>query len=154
MYTAADETTRERRLRRAAHDQGLRVVKSHLRDPQALSYGMFRLVDENNYIVAGGDLLGFSLRLDEVETYLADAQAFAVRFESSTISPSNLPVLEWWNTYPDGRGGTSGWLLTEHANSPQEHFYAYGRTELAQAARAARLTLAAWADDDRDESAA
>ena len=36
---------RENRLRRAADRQGLRLLKSRSRDPRAIDYGLFALVD-------------------------------------------------------------------------------------------------------------
>lgn len=43
------EKVREDRLRRAADRQGLTLRKSRTRDPRALDYGLYRIVDNNNY---------------------------------------------------------------------------------------------------------
>jgi hypothetical protein len=68
----ASELTRERRLRRAAERQGLRLSKSARRDRHADDYGKYRV--ENPYqggaVVAGGSPLDYSLDLDEVEMVL------------------------------------------------------------------------------------
>ncbi len=60
---------RENRLRRRARRQGLQLVKSRVRDPQASEYGKYRLIEpERNLGIAG---YPWALSLDEVETELA-----------------------------------------------------------------------------------
>jgi hypothetical protein len=50
-----DEKTRETRLRRMAQRQGLILRKSRRRDPRAVDYGSYILVDANtNAVVVGG----------------------------------------------------------------------------------------------------
>ena len=62
-----DEKVRENRLRRAANRQGLAIHKSRRRDPRALDYGWWMIVDPGkNMIIPGGD----KLTLDAVESYL------------------------------------------------------------------------------------
>jgi hypothetical protein len=61
-----DEKVRENRLRRMADRQGLRLVKSRRRDPRALDYGTYMLVDANHNIVASGE----HMDLDDVERVL------------------------------------------------------------------------------------
>lgn len=69
----ANEKVRERRLRRAAERQGLRLERSRARDPHALTYGTYQLTDPHtNTIVAAGRQSGYGLDLDQVETYLND----------------------------------------------------------------------------------
>jgi hypothetical protein len=67
-----DEKVRENRLRRMADRQGLRLEKSRRRDPRAIDYGMYTLVDPNtNAIVAGTEGTGRpNFSLDEVEAWL------------------------------------------------------------------------------------
>lgn len=68
------EKSRETRLRRMAERQGLRLVKSRLRDPHAIGFGCYALLDAST----GGNVLpdGFgptgqpNWTLDEVEDYL------------------------------------------------------------------------------------
>jgi hypothetical protein len=70
---ALDEQTekvRENRLRRMAGRQGLRLVKSRRRDPRAIGYGGFMIVDQNNVVVAGEVDSARALDLDAVEQYL------------------------------------------------------------------------------------
>ncbi len=66
------EKVREVRLRRMAERQGLRIHKSRRRDPKALSYGCWMIVDPySNAVVAGAGLTGEpDLGLDDVELYL------------------------------------------------------------------------------------
>ena len=62
-----DEKIRENRLRRAASRQGLVLRKSRRRDPRALDYGQWLIVDAaQNMIIPGGD----KLTLEAVESYL------------------------------------------------------------------------------------
>jgi hypothetical protein len=62
---------RENRLRRMAKRQGLMVVKSRRRDPRAIDYGGYMILDaRTNLVVAGGSPQAFSLDLDEVEDHL------------------------------------------------------------------------------------
>jgi hypothetical protein len=54
-----------------AERQRLAVQKSRLRDPRAVGYGLYRIVDPNmNIVVAGGHPLDYSLTIDDVEAWL------------------------------------------------------------------------------------
>jgi hypothetical protein len=65
------EKTRENRLRRLARRRDLRLVKSRRRNPLAVGYGGFMLVDPHyNHVVAGEIDSWRSLDLDAVESYL------------------------------------------------------------------------------------
>ena len=67
----SDVKVLENRLRRAAERQGLRLEKSRSRDPRALTYGTYRVVDNaTDSIAAGGTTNGYGLGLDEVAEYL------------------------------------------------------------------------------------
>jgi hypothetical protein len=71
MSLSTTEKVRENRLRRMADRQGLALRKSARRDPRAIGYGMYFLIDANrNAVVAGiaGDHPIFTL--DDVEAYL------------------------------------------------------------------------------------
>jgi hypothetical protein len=60
--------SREMRLRNAAKRQGLRLEKSRRRDPLALDFGRYWLIDNRvNRRVLGGD---DGATLDDVEEYL------------------------------------------------------------------------------------
>jgi hypothetical protein len=68
------EKVRENRLRRMAERQGLALKKSRRRDPRAIDYGMYMLVDlHSNNVVAGTEGTGRpNLSLDEVEDWLTN----------------------------------------------------------------------------------
>ena len=68
---ASDDKVRENRLRRKAERQGLILQKSRLRDPQAVGYGTYRLVDAaTNSVEVWGSQSGYGLTLDEIEAAL------------------------------------------------------------------------------------
>ena len=71
MYTI-QERSREARLRRMAERQGYRLVKSRRRDPRALGYGNFMIVDPStNTVVAGAAGTGRpNMDIDAVEAWL------------------------------------------------------------------------------------
>ena len=65
------EKVRENRLRRMAKRQNLLVCKSRRRDPMALDYGLYHIVDlYTNGIVTGAGPFDYMMTLDEVETFL------------------------------------------------------------------------------------
>jgi hypothetical protein len=66
------EKVRENHVRRKADRMGYRVVKSHRRDPDAIDFGKFMIVDERTKIVVHdtGPLGRPSLTLAEVEELL------------------------------------------------------------------------------------
>ena len=65
------QKVRENRLRRMAQRQGLRVVKSRRRDPRALGFGGYMIVDPDvNAVIAGEIDSPRALTLDEVEEWL------------------------------------------------------------------------------------
>lgn len=69
------EKVRENRLRRAADRQGRQLQKSRARDPRALGFGLWRIVDSRrNRVVAGGQPWDYSLTLDDVEAWLVGEQ--------------------------------------------------------------------------------
>ncbi|UFS57629.1 hypothetical protein [Subtercola endophyticus] len=63
---------REIRLRNAATRQGLQLQKSRLRDPNAIGYGLYRLVDLRTGAVVTSTNLpgGFGCDLDDIEARL------------------------------------------------------------------------------------
>ncbi len=64
---------RENKLRRMAARQGYGLMKSRARDPRALGYGGFMIVDpKTNFIVAGASPGAYSLSADEVEEWLLE----------------------------------------------------------------------------------
>ena len=66
-----NKKARESRLRRMADRQGLRLRKSRRRNPRAIDFGGYMLVDAgSNEIVWGGNPHPFSATLDEIEDFL------------------------------------------------------------------------------------
>ena len=63
-------SVQENRLRRMAKRQGLRLVKARRRDPLALDYGRFSLVDA----ASGEVVLGGTRDIAQVETQLRDGR--------------------------------------------------------------------------------
>jgi hypothetical protein len=68
------DRTREKRLRRAAARQHLVLKKSRLRDPRALGYGGYMLVDRDNRCLLGAHPYAYSATIDEIEKYLMGEQ--------------------------------------------------------------------------------
>ncbi len=69
MASSTDEKVRENRVRRMAERQGLRLVKSRRRDPRALDYGGYWLLNAYNAVVEGGE---HGEPLDTIEWKLSD----------------------------------------------------------------------------------
>jgi hypothetical protein len=64
---------RENRLRRVAERRGYRLLKSRRRDPEALDYGGYVLIDvQTNAVILGATPVGFSATLDNVEAYFRE----------------------------------------------------------------------------------
>ncbi len=69
--STGDVKVLENRLRRAAERQGLRLEKSRARDPRALTYGTYWLVNNGTGAVEAGDTThGYGLGLDVVAEHL------------------------------------------------------------------------------------
>jgi hypothetical protein len=65
------EKVRENRLRRMAERQGLRLVKSRRRDPLALDYDRWMVVDiDTDGVVVGAEVGRPNMTIDEVEDWL------------------------------------------------------------------------------------
>ena len=67
------DKVREARLRRKAARNGLRLVKSRRRDPAAIDYGLYALLDVDTGFVVhiSGVISIFRLTLDDVESFLS-----------------------------------------------------------------------------------
>lgn len=65
--------SRENRLRRMARQRGLEMQKSRTRNPRAVDFETYMLIDpETNFVAALGLRGGYGLSLDEVESALAE----------------------------------------------------------------------------------
>jgi hypothetical protein len=72
MKMTEAKKVRENRARRAAQRQGLRLEKARSRDPRAVDFGTYHLVNtETNTLECHGLPRGFGLNLDEIEAALA-----------------------------------------------------------------------------------
>jgi hypothetical protein len=68
---ATSDKSREIRLRRMAKRQGLELKKSRRRDPKAVDYGGYMIIDQRTgKPVLGYDHFEFQASLEEVEEYL------------------------------------------------------------------------------------
>jgi hypothetical protein len=74
------DKVRENRVRRMAARQGLQLVKSRTRDPRALDYGSYMLLDGDRVVLGGtrkalGNKFkrGMAVSLDDVEAFLKRA---------------------------------------------------------------------------------
>jgi len=66
------EKVRENRLRRMAERQGMILQKSRRRDPQAVDFGGYMLVDiQTNGVVLGAGAFPYQADLEDVAKYLA-----------------------------------------------------------------------------------
>lgn len=66
-----EEKVRENRLRRTAQRRGFRLEKSRRRDPHALDFGGYMLIDDRaNSAIIGMTPVAYSATLDDVEAYL------------------------------------------------------------------------------------
>lgn len=67
----------ENRARRAADRQGLRLVKSRVRDPRAIDHGRYMLVDiaTNTVVYGTGDIGRPVATFAEIEEYLAGVRS-------------------------------------------------------------------------------
>ena len=63
----ADEKVVERRIRRALHRRGLALVRSRVRDPAALGFGGYQIVEEDR---AGVARPGYTLSLADAEAWV------------------------------------------------------------------------------------
>ena len=66
-----EEKVRENKARRRLDRRGYRLMKSRRRDPKALEYGGYMIVDsQTNGAVAGMDPVPFDYSLGDVEAFL------------------------------------------------------------------------------------
>ncbi|MGH3380230.1 MAG: hypothetical protein ACRDP6_36405 [Actinoallomurus sp.] len=65
----SEDKVRENRLRRAAERQGYQLTKSRRRDPRAVDFGAYWIVDPNTNSIAAGDS-NTGMSLDDVEAWL------------------------------------------------------------------------------------
>lgn len=68
-----EEKIRENRFRRMLDRRGFSLARSRRRDPQAIDFGGYMIVDAStNTVVAGGSPFAYSMSLDDVGAWLND----------------------------------------------------------------------------------
>jgi hypothetical protein len=68
-----EEKAMENRARRALERRGLQLQKSRRRDPRAIDFGGYMIVDPaTNSVVAGASHAPYQMTLDDVEAWLKD----------------------------------------------------------------------------------
>lgn len=110
----------ENKLRRSAERQGFRLERSRARDPRALGYGTYQLVDNQTNTLASYSLQsGYGLDLSDVATFLFEDIAVHVDI-AGTMSFNDTggePIVTWRGTASNALGtelGVSlpdGWVL-------------------------------------------
>lgn len=71
MGMSMSDKVRENRLRRMADRQRVVIHKSRTRDPRAVDYGGFMIIDgDSNSVLIGGDPYPYSATLDDIEAWL------------------------------------------------------------------------------------
>jgi hypothetical protein len=102
----AEEKVREARLRRMAERQGLYLRRSRRRDPLALDYGCYYLIEPESNSLVFGELAGhgFGASLDDIEAYLRRPRtdrrpnrAVSSGQSSAGVIVERVPVPEWAN---------------------------------------------------------
>lgn len=122
----------ENRLRAAAARQGLRLDKSRSRDPRALDYGTYQLIDPatNSRAVTYGLLSGYGLNLSDVAWFLlGDPPAIHVDYNPEHAfmtfdDTDGQPILSY-------RAG-DGWVLhyeESWCSDMREHYRPVPRAE-------------------------
>jgi hypothetical protein len=97
------DKVRENRVRRMAARQGLRLVKSRTRDPRALDYGSYMLLDGDRVVLGGTRRKldrkfrrGMAVSLDEIEAFSNGARGMGTIRKRS---------------WPSGDGYKSAWVV-------------------------------------------
>jgi hypothetical protein len=86
--TPNDIKVRENWLRRKAKRRGLILRKSPRRDPDALDYGLWALIDPRTNVPVTPSLYGqfaHSMSLEDVELYFVDRQAWLAKVRPDRI---------------------------------------------------------------------
>jgi hypothetical protein len=125
MWSPAEDVTeddsaaskvRENALRRLAERRGFQLVKSRSRDPRAVDYGRFKIVETATGVTVAGDdgRGGCAYTFDEAEGYLAasrpPAVAFAVRDDGPAESWDDKKIGRWHPRDPD-KILSSNWVV-------------------------------------------
>jgi hypothetical protein len=99
----AEAKVHEARVRRMAKRQGLYLQKSRRRDPLALDYGGYQLIDPRSVSLVFGDDAGhgFGASLGDIEAYLRRPPADRRSQQAAINGPGNTGVLVEHVAVPD-----------------------------------------------------
>ena len=100
-----EQKVREARLRRMAERQGLHLQKSRRRDPLALDYNGYQLIDPRSNTLVFGELggHGYGAGLDDIEVYLKQPRTdrrpdrAVHNGQSDAVTVERIQVPEWAN---------------------------------------------------------
>ncbi|GAA4169085.1 hypothetical protein [Shinella granuli] len=68
---AETDKVKENRVRRVAERRGMRLEKSRRRDPKAIDFGGYMLIDAaTNTVILGSTSYAYSASLDDIEEFL------------------------------------------------------------------------------------
>jgi len=141
-----EDKVRENKLRRMAERQGRKLEKSRRRDPRAVDYGGYMLLDaRTNAVIAGDSPFAYSLTLDDVEAMVGD-DIHVVAEPDLPVQPDRLgrPTLRFFSiTYPMDRPGPGrGWyLFTTTSGTHAVYRFLGGLSEVNDALHGARRHL-------------
>jgi hypothetical protein len=93
----AEQKVREAKLRRMAARQGLHLQRSRRRDPLALDYDGYQLIDPRSNALVFGELAGhgFGATLDDIEVYLKQPRANRRPDRAVNNGQSTAVLVEW-----------------------------------------------------------
>jgi hypothetical protein len=145
LYAFRDlDKPRENRLRRIAASQGLQLMKSRARDPQAPDFGTYMLTDPaTDFVVDSGLQSGYGLSLDDVERALQRGDYPGV-YRTDETTPSGEAV------YTTSRGGR---FVSSKVAAIAAHFERRDRAAAVMAITADLTLRALPADADDAERA-
>ncbi len=144
--TASRDKVRENRLRRMAERQGIRLEKSRRRDPHAIDYGTYSLIDATTGVpIIGGGYGVTGLTLDEAEKRLT--------FQGLLIPPgATFTIPAGAMQLSVGKNGVAQLQITEAHSSVQTwpDWLAIAFDHLKEAGAARKRLTASTAAQDRD----
>jgi hypothetical protein len=93
----AEQKVREAKLRRMAERQGLHLQRSRRRDPLALDYDGYQLIDPRSNALVFGELAGHGFRatLDDIEVYLKRPRADHRPDRAMNSGRSAAVIVDW-----------------------------------------------------------
>jgi hypothetical protein len=105
----SDQKVRENRLRRVAERRGMKLLKSRRRDPDAIDFGGFMLVDAyTNAVIEGATHHAYSASLDDIETVLSPQKALAAVSALLKAPIEETPKRDWRKLHTNAKRGLKG----------------------------------------------